>query len=279
MAATSILAAFVTVSVTKEVNTGQFLTSRDVRRLRGRRGICRLVQHVLNENGMPGKSSRTSEFSCFKASGSSEISEEQKKLCLDDFKKILIKAVANTNRGKNTTPEERKRIFEMIMELENLNPAENPVNSPYLSGYWSLLYTAPVDEIKSDKYAGTQEGPFLARVKPLAFGSVRQTRSSQVIDVERGIAKNIADFTFLGRNGTLTIQGKASPSQVVGKERVRLDVTFDSFSVKIGDWTFPTISLQWINPQGWVDTTFLDQDMRVGRGDKGSVFVSVRAKK
>ncbi|KAH7445493.1 hypothetical protein KP509_01G011500 [Ceratopteris richardii] len=228
---------------------------------------------------MPGKSSRTSEFSCFKASGSSEISEEQKKLCLDDFKKILIKAVANTNRGKNTTPEERKRIFEMIMELENLNPAENPVNSPYLSGYWSLLYTAPVDEIKSDKYAGTQEGPFLARVKPLAFGSVRQTRSSQVIDVERGIAKNIADFTFLGRNGTLTIQGKASPSQVVGKERVRLDVTFDSFSVKIGDWTFPTISLQWINPQGWVDTTFLDQDMRVGRGDKGSVFVSVRAKK
>jgi hypothetical protein len=29
----------------------------------------------------------------------------------------------------------------------------------------------------------------------------------------------------------------------------------------------------------WVDTTFLDQDLRVGRGDKGSIFVSARVKK
>ena len=28
----------------------------------------------------------------------------------------------------------------------------------------------------------------------------------------------------------------------------------------------------------WIDTTFLDKDLRIGRGDKGSVFVSVRAK-
>ena len=28
--------------------------------------------------------------------------------------------------------------------------------------------------------------------------------------------------------------------------------------------------------QGWVDTTYLDDDLRIGRGDKGSVFVTAR---
>jgi hypothetical protein len=37
-----------------------------------------------------------------------------------------------------------------------------------------------IAEKVADKYAGTEEGPFLARVKPAAFGSVRQTRSTQV---------------------------------------------------------------------------------------------------
>lgn len=27
---------------------------------------------------------------------------------------------------------------------------------------------------------------------------------------------------------------------------------------------------------GWVDTTYLDEDFRIGRGDKGSVFVTAR---
>ena len=28
--------------------------------------------------------------------------------------------------------------------------------------------------------------------------------------------------------------------------------------------------------QGWVDPTYLDDDFRIGRGDKGSVFVTAR---
>lgn len=30
--------------------------------------------------------------------------------------------------------------------------------------------------------------------------------------------------------------------------------------------------------QGWVETTFLDEDLRIGRGDKGSIFVTARQK-
>ncbi len=31
-------------------------------------------------------------------------------------------------------------------------------------------------------------------------------------------------------------------------------------------------------PQGWIETTYLDEDLRIGRGDKGSIFVASRAK-
>lgn len=41
-----------------------------------------------------------------------------------------------------------------------------------------------------------------------------------------------------------------------------------------------TVPLGWFNdgkgPEGWLDTTYLDADLRLGRGDKGSTFVTVR---
>jgi hypothetical protein len=67
-----------------------------------------------------------------------------------------------------------------MQELEVQNPTADPINSPLFSGRWALLYTAAINEKKSDKYAGTEEGPFLSRLKPISLGSVRQTRSTQV---------------------------------------------------------------------------------------------------
>ncbi|MCO5546741.1 hypothetical protein L7F22_000177 [Adiantum nelumboides] len=377
-----------TVATTRESgkvgfgSNGRLLGSENLKMLKkGNKTSLRAGGYIQGARYLP---ARDPPHICIKAAVSAESTGEKKSLP-EDAKKALIRAVANTDRGKTTTPEQRKRILKMIIELENSNPTENPVSSAFLSGYWSLLYTAPVDERTADKYAGTQEGPFLARVKPFAFGSIKQTRSSQKrlairilsqdcnsgpcgtkkrnrlstaqlerlvychcnlrlldhtaisseprqmnvdkidiekvknisnipreeldiytiadesgdsetdaasacasgtgsdadavdADTEEGVAKNIAEFTFLGKNGALTIEGSAAPSCVKGKETTRLEVKFKNFFVRLGGWTSPIISLQWINPQGWVDTTYLDHEMRIGRGDKGSVFLAVRAK-
>ncbi|XP_057869234.2 fibrillin protein 5 homolog isoform X1 [Cryptomeria japonica] len=172
----------------------------------------------------------------------------------------------------------KQHILGLIEALEACNPTTNPIDSPFLSGFWSLLYTAPTDEEKVDKYAGTEEGPFLARLKPLSLGTVRQTASFQVIDLQGESVQNIADFVLFGIKGRLVIKGRAVKSSTPGKESRRIDVTFESFYVSIGNWQSPVIPLDWVNPKGWVDNTFLDQDLRVGRGDKGSVFVSARVK-
>ena len=67
---------------------------------------------------------------------------------------------------------------------------------------------------------------------------------------------------------------------VAGGESIRLDVAFQRVKITLGPLPPLTIPLTFVNdgkgPQGWLDTTFLDDTMRLGRGDKGSTFVTVR---
>ncbi|KAH9331758.1 hypothetical protein KI387_003866, partial [Taxus chinensis] len=71
-----------------------------------------------------------------------------------------------------------------------------------------------------------------------------------VIDTQGGSVENIADFLFFGIKGRLVIKGKAVKSSTPGKESRRIDVTFESFFFRIGNWQSPMIPLDWINPKG-----------------------------
>ena len=61
-------------------------------------------------------------------------------------------------------------------------------------------------------------------------------------------------------------------------ETVRVDVAFTSFGLKLGALPELRVPVGWANLRGWVDTTYLDTDLRLGRGDKGSLFVTARQK-
>ncbi len=38
------------------------------------------------------------------------------------------------------------------------------------------------------------------------------------------------------------------------------------------------IPLGWLSPVGYVDTPYLDEELRISRGDKGSLFIAARAR-
>ncbi|GAQ81050.1 hypothetical protein KFL_000690280 [Klebsormidium nitens] len=195
---------------------------------------------------------------------------------LQEQKAAILKVVANTNRGKNTTAWQRRQILDLIESVEPQNPTPDPIRSPLISGTWSLLYTASTKE--EFTYAGTEEGPFLARVKPAAFGQVRSKGSTQIIQSDTGHVDNIAEFSVFGKPGSLTITGSFVPAAPLpDRGAVRIDVRFESFRLKLG-WISLRVPLGWVNPTGWIDTTYLDSELRIGRGDKGSVFVTVRRK-
>eukprot|EP00898_Chlorokybus_atmophyticus_P005158 jgi/Chlat1/5643/Chrsp369S05396 len=215
---------------------------------------------------------RTTLVRCSAASSSSRASAS-----VQEKKAALVRAVARAKRsGSNLPPEERAPILRLIEELEAENPTRDTAKDPRLGGKWSLLYTAPT-KAETENVAGRLEGPFLARFRALSKGpaEVKERSITQVIDADAGKVSNIAEFTFGGKPGTLSINGSAEVAP--GDPTIRCLVTFLSFSIKLG-WLNLSLPLNWISPKGWIDTTYLDDDLRISRGDKGSVFVAAKAK-
>lgn len=207
-----------------------------------------------------------------------DTSKREPELSLVDMKRSLMKAVSGTNAGQKTvTPEQQQRTLNLIKELAKRNPTPDPIQSPLVAGSWALLYSTPNDEATVDKYAGSFEGPFLARLKPLSLGAVRRKNVTQVIDSEEKRIDNVAQFSALGLSGFLNVCGKYEDSpSIPGRGLVRLDVTFTSFVLSVGDKFKITVPLTWFNPEGWVETLYLDNDMRIVLGDKGTIFVTSR---
>ncbi|PNW76850.1 hypothetical protein CHLRE_11g478850v5 [Chlamydomonas reinhardtii] len=200
----------------------------------------------------------------------------------EELKAAVVRAVSGTQRGKATTPQQRAAILPLLEALEGRNIVEKPVQSPLISGVWALLYQAPLDEERAatDK-SGTTEGPFLATFQPATKQLVRTKANLQLIDLEGGRAENLAEFTIAGRwEGALNIIGTAAPQPTPqgSPSPLRVDVVFERFQLRLGGagpWTVP---LDWVRPKGWIETTYLDDDLRIGRGDKGSIFVASRVK-
>lgn len=159
-----------------------------------------------------------------------------------------------------------------INRLEAMNKTKRPAYSPLINGSWALVYQNPLVESAEDSKAETVEGPFLSLFQPLTRGLISTKSNLQRIDVEAGRIENLAEFVLLSRfPGYLNINGSA--------ERIsddRIQVGFVDCQLKIGSLQPLRIPLEWVKARGWVDTTFLDETLRVGRGDKGSIFVAAR---
>ncbi|KAK9845028.1 hypothetical protein WJX74_009835 [Apatococcus lobatus] len=198
---------------------------------------------------------------------------------LKDVKAEVLRAVANTARGQKATPVQRKDILVLLEALEARNPTKRPAQSQLLSGKWSLLFTGPTEESEFRKTrAGTLEGPFLSRLKPLSANAFRTKGVTQVLDPMAGRAENLAEFSIANAiNGSLNILGTVSPPEEASIQASRVDVEFTAFDLKLGPANI-TVPLGWIKPKGWIQTTYLDDELRVGRGDKGSIFLAARQK-
>jgi len=57
----------------------------------------------------------------------------------------LIRATANTRRGRTATEQQQAAILEAASALEALNPTDSPGSSPLLNGRWSLLFQGTTD--------------------------------------------------------------------------------------------------------------------------------------
>eukprot|EP00593_Proboscia_inermis_P001535 CAMPEP_0171295288 /NCGR_PEP_ID=MMETSP0816-20121228/3887_1 /TAXON_ID=420281 /ORGANISM="Proboscia inermis, Strain CCAP1064/1" /LENGTH=158 /DNA_ID=CAMNT_0011767837 /DNA_START=562 /DNA_END=1039 /DNA_ORIENTATION=- len=98
----------------------------------------------------------------------------------------------------------------------------------------------------------------------------------QSFDIQNSRVQNDVGLDF----GDVTVGGSFRISETVPNRAV---VSFDTVNLDLG---FVTLELGWLFnvigtvkgtfENGWLETTFVDEEIRIGRGNKGTMFILTR---
>ena len=191
-------------------------------------------------------------------------------------KEDLLAAIAPTNRGILASPEQRSAIMAAATRLEERNPTPEPTAAgDLLNGDWRLLYTT------STELLGINRFPLLD------LGQIYQC-----IRLDGSRVYNIAETQSpLALNGLVSVVAKF---EVVSGQRLNVNFERAVFGLQglagykaPSSWIetldsgkrLPAVDIQ-IKPRerpGWIDVTYLDEELRINRGNAGSLFVLQRA--
>jgi hypothetical protein len=187
-------------------------------------------------------------------------------------KSELLEAIAGKNRGLLANEIDNVRVLAAIQQLEDCNPTPQPIQArELLEGDWRLLYT-------------TSKGILgLDRIPLFKLGQIYQcirTAEAKVYNIAE-----IIGLPFL--EGLVSVAATFEPvserrvnvmfeRSIVGLQRFFSYNTPSKFiqQIESGKKFLPLdFSIERQEQKGWLDITYLDRDMRIGRGNEGNVFV------
>lgn len=169
------------------------------------------------------------------------------------FKNALLESIAPLDFGRSIAndPAQQEEIEVLIRQVEATNQSTSPGTDPNLTGVWDMVYTT------SRSVLGMNAPPFL-----------RAKRIVQELNGEQLTGRNAETFKFGPLELENAVDAKLTPTAVN-----RFEVNFVRFIIS---------RLIKINVEknerfsGWLEVTYLDEDLRISRGNKGNVFVLVK---
>ncbi|NJK27714.1 MAG: fibrillin [Coleofasciculaceae cyanobacterium SM2_3_26] len=186
----------------------------------------------------------------------------------------LLELISGKNRGLLASENDKQAILAAIARLEERNPTPRPLEAPeLLEGDWRLLYTTSQELLGFDRIPlarlgqiyqciRTQEAKIfnIAEIYSLPFleGLISvAARFQPDAEVQQRVQVRFQRFVI----GSQRLIGYQSPSPFIAD--IESGKKFAAADFTIGDR----------DQKGWLDITYLDKDMRIGRGNVGSVFV------
>lgn len=157
------------------------------------------------------------------------------------LKEELLEAIDPLDRGADAIPEDQQRVDEIARKLEAVNPTKEPLKSGLLNGKWELIYTT------SQSILQTQRPKLL-----------RSRTNYQAINADTLRAQNMESWPFFN-------QVTADLTPLSAK---KVAVKFDVFKI-LG--LIPVKAPE--RARGELEITYLDEELRVSRGDKGNLFI------
>lgn len=187
-------------------------------------------------------------------------------------KSTLIEAIAGKNRGLLATESEKQAILIAIASLEERNPTPHPVEAAeLLEGDWRLLYTTSSGLLNIDRFPLLKLGQIYQSIR-VKTSSVYNIAEIYGLPYLEGLVSVAAQFEPLSER---RVQVKFQRS-ILGLQRLISYQSPASFIAQIEQnqkFTAFDFALDSREQQGWLDITYLDSDLRIGRGNEGSVFV------
>lgn len=180
-----------------------------------------------------------------------------------------IENIAGRDRGLfGLEDREREALDSTIRAVEKENPTKLPTanNAAAAEGSWKLLYTNL--EILGRKRVR------LAIGTSKKAGFVTLGDFVQIIDPLRRMSKSVVEFDIMvAGSGTFSITAQY---EVVSDQRVNVATTGtalepESFQRLLGE--NESLLTEIFTPDGYLDITYLDDAVRIGRDGKGHVFV------
>jgi PAP_fibrillin len=184
----------------------------------------------------------------------------------------LLEAIAGKNRGLLATERDKMAILAAIAILEDRNPNPRPLEvRELLEGNWRLLYTTSKDLLN------------LGRIPLWQLGQIYQC-----VRIKDANIYNIAEVSGLPYlEGLISVCARFEPvserrvnvrfdRSIVGLQRL---IGYESVSnfieqIETGKkFTALDVKIENREQRGWLDITYLDDNLRIGRGNEGSVFV------
>ena len=189
----------------------------------------------------------------------------------------LLEAIAGKNRGLLATEKDKVKVLSAIEHLEDRNPTPKPVEAKnLLEGNWRLLYTTSRGILGFDRIPLLQLGQVYQCIR---IAEARLYNIAEIIGLPflEGIVSVAARFEPVSDRrvnvkfersifGLQRFLGYVSPDKLIqdieqGKKLLPLDFNIESRE-----------------QQGWLEITYLDEDLRIGRGNEGNVFVLSKEK-
>ena len=186
---------------------------------------------------------------------------------LSDLKSALLLALADTERGLRADKERRRKIEQLARALEAKNPTRAPLKSPLMNGRWALQYTTALEVLGKNR-------PGFLRPK----GAIWQT-----VDIFTLQVKNEESFEPLPfvkfKNATTSDLDAQTESRAGVRPKdwrvagVKFDAPPDSPSRMARNMEMKASGA---GSLAWMDTTFVDGEMRISRSQSGDLFILVR---
>jgi hypothetical protein len=190
-------------------------------------------------------------------------------------KSKLLAAIAGKNRGILATATERQAILAAITTLESYNPHPRPLTTAIdlLAGNWRLLYTSSQSLLGIDRFPLLQLGNIYQCIRPTSNRIYNIAEVSSLLPGTNGLVAIVADFTPVNEcrvnvrfnRSLIGLQGLINytdPDRLIDAIENGQKFTAIDFKIDRGN-----------KEPAWLEVTYLDDTLRIGRGNEGNVFV------